>query len=202
MTLNDIQIILASASPRRIELLRQIGVRVRAQSVDIDETRLPGEPALDFVQRLALEKARRGIELIENSQGLPILGSDTIIELAGDVLGKPENRRHAKQMLQQMSGREHTVHTSVAIITKDKTLLDTSSSKVYFADLAESEIDAYLATGEADDKAGAYAIQGIAAQFIKSINGSYSGIMGLPLYETAQLLKQCGIKPLNDYNNK
>jgi len=202
MALNDIQIILASASPRRSELLRQIGVIARAQAVDIDEARLAGEPALDFVQRLAREKARHGVNIIENIQGLPILGSDTIIEVAGTVLGKPENRRHAKQMLQQMSGKRHTVHTSVAIIAGDKTVLDTSSSQVYFADLDESEIDAYLATGEADDKAGAYAIQGIAAQFIKSINGSYSGIMGLPLYETAQLLKQCGIKPLNDYNNK
>ncbi|NOQ70265.1 MAG: septum formation inhibitor Maf [Gammaproteobacteria bacterium] len=195
------QIILASASPRRFELLQQINVRAIVQSVDIDESQKPDEPVMDYVQRLAMEKAQCGFETIENEQKLPVLGADTIVEVNGVILGKPENRSQAKYMLQQLSGKKHTVHTSVAIVTEDERFFDTSSSQVYFKVLEELEIDCYLATGEADDKAGAYAIQGIAAQFIKNINGSFSGVMGLPLFETAQLLKQCGVLPLGDYKN-
>ncbi len=195
------QIILASASPRRFELLQQINVRAIVQSVDIDESQKPDEPVKDYVQRLAMEKAQSGFETIENEQKLPVLGADTIVEVNGVILGKPENRSQAKNMLQQLSGKKHTVHTSVAIVTEDERFIDTSSSQVYFKVLEELEIDCYLATGEADDKAGAYAIQGIAAQFIKNINGSFSGVMGLPLFETAQLLKQCGVLPLGDYKN-
>lgn len=195
------QIILASASPRRFELLQQINVRAIVQSVDIDESQKPDEPVMDYVQRLAMEKAQCGFETIENEQKLPVLGADTIVEVNGVILGKPENRSQAKYMLQQLSGKKHTVHTSVAIVTEDGRFIDTSSSQVYFKVLEELEIDCYLATGEADDKAGAYAIQGIAAQFIKNINGSFSGVMGLPLFETAQLLKQCGVLPLGDYKN-
>ncbi len=190
------QIILASASPRRRELLSQIGVRVMVQSVDIDETQKHNEPVMAYVQRLAMEKAQRGFDTIINENKLPVLGSDTIVEVDGLILGKPENRQQAKKMLQQLSAKKHTVHTSVAIVTEAKSLIDTSSSQVLFKTLEDQEIDLYLATGEADDKAGSYAIQGIAAQFIKNINGSFSGVMGLPLFETAQLLKQCGIWPL------
>jgi septum formation protein len=171
------------------------------QSVDIDESQKLDEPVMDYVQRLAMEKAQCGFETIENEQKLPVLGADTIVEVNGVILGKPENRPQAKYMLQQLSGKKHTVHTSVAIVTEDERFFDTSSSQVYFKVLEELEIDCYLATGEADDKAGAYAIQGIAAQFIKNINGSFSGVMGLPLFETAQLLKQCGVLPLGDYKN-
>jgi len=190
------QIILASASPRRRELLSQIGVRVMVQSVDIDETQKHNEPMMAYVQRLAMEKAQRGFDTIKNENKLPVLGSDTIVEVDGLILGKPENRQQAKKMLQQLSAKKHTVHTSVAIVTEAKSLIDTSSSQVLFKTLEGQEIDLYLATGEADDKAGSYAIQGIAAQFIKNINGSFSGVMGLPLFETAELLKQCGIWPL------
>lgn len=193
------QIILASASPRRRELLQQIGLSVRVQAVDIDETPGASEPVLDLVQRLALEKAQRGFTIIRNETKLPVLGSDTVVEIHGSVLGKPDNRQHAKSMLQQLSAHEHMVHTSVAIVTENKTLIDTSSTRVQFKVLDEQDIDAYLATGEADDKAGAYAVQGIAAQFIKNINGSFSGVMGLPLYETTCLLKQCGVDPLAQY---
>ena len=195
MTL-DAQIILASSSPRRRELLEQIGLRIMVQPVDIDESQKPGEAALDFVQRLAIEKAQSGFEIINNPQQLPVLGSDTIVVVDGCVLGKPENRQHARQMLQQLSGQKHAVHTSVAIVTEEQELIDTCSSQVQFKLLEDREIDCYLATGEADDKAGAYAIQGIAAQFVKNINGSFSGVMGLPLYETTLLLKRCGIRPL------
>jgi len=195
------QIILASASPRRRELLEQIGVTTIVRSVDIDESQKPGESAIDYVQRLAMEKARQGFATIDNPEKLPVLGADTIVVVDTTVLGKPENRQHAKKMLQQLSGKKHTVHTSVAIVTTDKAMLDTSSSQVLFKPLDEHEIDAYLASGEADDKAGGYAIQGIAAQFIKNINGSFSGVMGLPLYETAQLLERCGVRPLENYKN-
>jgi septum formation protein len=190
------QIILASASPRRRELLEQIGVFAIVQSVDIDETQQGDEPAIKFVRRLAMEKAQRGFETINNKDGLPVLGSDTIVEVDEIILGKPENRQQAKEMLELLSDRKHTVHTTVAIVTHEEKLIATSSTQVYFKALAEEEIDSYLSTGESDDKAGSYAIQGRAAQFIKNINGSYTGVMGLPLYETVQLLTRCGVKTL------
>ena len=198
MSKSNYQIILASASPRRAELLQQIAVRVKVHAVDIDETQKQGEVVLNYVQRLAMEKAQCGYAVMRKNglteeKDLPVLGSDTIVEIDGLVLGKPESRQHAKQILQQLSAKKHSVHTSIAIVTNNKELCLTSSSEVFFEKLDEDIIDRYVATGEADDKAGAYAIQGIAAQFIKRINGSYSGVMGLPLYETAKLLKQCGV---------
>lgn len=194
------QIILASASPRRRELLEQIGITVIVQAVDIDESRKQGETVKEYVQRLAMEKAECGFATIKNIQKLPVLGADTIVEIDGIVLGKPESRQQAKEMLQQLSGQKHAVHTSVAIVTEDKKIIDTSSSLVVFNKLDEQEIEDYVATGEADDKAGSYAIQGLAAQFVKNINGSFSGVMGLPLFETVQLLKRCGINPLKNKN--
>ena len=190
------QIILASASPRRRELLDQINIKAIVQAVDIDESQKQDEPVNEFVERLAMEKAQRGFDTIINEDALPVLGSDTVVEIDGVILGKPENRQHAKEMLQQLSGKKHKVHTSVAIVTKDRSIIATSSSQVHFKSLQLQEIESYLASAEADDKAGAYAIQGIAAQFVENINGSYSGVMGLPLYETVELLKQCGIAPL------
>jgi len=190
------QIILASASPRRRELLEQIGIMAVAESVDIDETQKQEEPVLDYVLRLAQEKAKAGFKQISNPHSLPVLGSDTIVEIDGILLGKPESRHHAKQILQQLSGRKHKVHTAVAIVTNDELFHVVSSSEVAFKELDDAEIDCYLNTGEADDKAGAYGIQGIAAQFVKNLNGSFSAVMGLPLYETAELLKHCGIQPL------
>lgn len=194
-------IILASASPRRRELLAQIGVRAFVQAVDIDESHKPGESVMRYVQRLAMEKAQCGFETIKNENNLPVLGSDTIVEIDGNILGKPENRQQAKEMLQQLSAKKHTVHTSVAIVTSDISVSATSSTEVLFDTMDDSDIERYIATGESDDKAGSYAIQGIAAQFIRNINGSFSGVMGLPLYETAQLLKQCNVLPLEINNN-
>lgn len=191
------QIILASASPRRRQLLQQIGVSARVHVVEIDETQQPGESSLAFVQRLAMEKAQLGYQLTDRSQLLPVLGSDTIVAIDGAVLGKPRDRDDAMKMLRLLSGKKHAVHTSVAIVTGEEMIFDTSSSEVEFKPLSEVEIERYVATGEADDKAGSYAVQGLAAQFIKNINGSYSGIMGLPLYETVQLLKRCGVDPLS-----
>ena len=196
------QIVLASASPRRLELLAQIGLRAMVRAVDIDESRYPDEPVLAFVQRLAKEKAQAGARLVEkageNRAGLPVLGSDTVVEVDGVILGKPEDRHHARVMLQMLSATTHRVHTSVAVVCSDQLLTDTSSSEVRFKQLDDSEIAAYLETGEADDKAGSYAIQGIAAQFIENIDGSFSGVMGLPLFETVRLLKQCGVDPLGN----
>ena len=193
---SDARLILASASPRRRELLRQIGISARPVAVDIDESSRPDEHVVDFVQRLAAEKALRGFEIIDNPLNLPVLGSDTAIEFRQHILGKPRDREHARQILQQLSAQKHTVHTAVAIVDEGEPVIALSSSQVWFKPLTDEEIRAYLATGEADDKAGAYAIQGIAAQFVRRIEGSYSGIMGLPLYETAALLQQCGIEPL------
>lgn len=195
--LRQAQLILASSSPRRRELLQQIAVRATVQPVAIDESIRPGESALDFVQRLALEKAVAGFNT-NNPFQLPALGSDTIVVIENEILGKPENRQQAQQMLQRLSGKRHKVHTAIAIVRGDKKFVDTSSSDVTFAVISQDEIEQYLATGEADDKAGAYAVQGQAAQFICNIKGSYSGIMGLPIYETVKLLKQCGIRPLEE----
>jgi len=198
MTNNNgkVQLVLASASPRRAELLAQININVIKRAVNIDESQKPGELVTDYVERLAMEKAQAGFDSIGNERELPVLGSDTIVELNGMILGKPENRQHARQMLKQLSGQQHTVHTAVAIVSHEKKVISCSSSQVLFKTLAAQEIENYLATGEADDKAGGYAIQGIAAQFVKNINGSFSAVMGLPLFETVELLKQCGINPL------
>jgi len=193
------QLILASASPRRRELLAQIGIPVRVQPVDIDESCRDGESVTGYVERLAMDKARHGFEVIDNPHGLPVLGSDTIVELDGDILLKPASRQHARDMLHRLSGRVHAVHTAVAIVTDSRRLHALNSSRVRFASLDEDEIRRYVATGEADDKAGAYGIQGIAAQFVEHIEGSFSGVMGLPLYETRQLLVSIGIDPLLQY---
>jgi len=196
----SVHIILASASPRRRELLQQIGINAIVQAVDIDETKKANESVRSYVERLAMEKAQRGFDIISNDDSLPVLGSDTIVEIEGEILGKPENRVHAKEILMRLSGQQHEVHTSVAIVTPHNNVIATCSSQVQFKKLETLEIENYLATGEADDKAGAYAIQGIAAQFVKNINGSFSGVMGLPLYETVALLKQCGVMPLGIKN--
>ncbi len=192
------QLILASASPRRAQLLAQININAITHAVNIDESRKQNESVADYVERLAVEKAQCGFDTIDNEKKLPVLGSDTVVEIHGTILGKPDDRQHARQMLQQLSGQQHVVHTAVAIVSVDKKSVVCSSSQVLFKALDDQEIENYLATGEADDKAGAYAIQGIAAQFVKNINGSFSGVMGLPLFETVALLKQCGIHPLRN----
>jgi septum formation protein len=186
------KIILASASPRRAELLRQIGVSFQQLPVDIDEALKPDETPVDHVARLAREKACAGAELaLQHEIHLPVLGADTIIELDGEVMGKPVNAEHARTMLQTLSGKTHHVHTAVCLICGEMQIQALSSSRVEFARLCPAEIEHYVASGEPLGKAGAYAIQGAAAQFIKLLHGSYSGVMGLPLYETAELLKSC-----------
>jgi len=192
---SDFEIVLASASPRRLELLQQIGVCALVQSVPVDEVLMAGERPLDFVQRLALDKAKAGFEfMLQQDIELPVLGSDTIVELDGEVFGKPADSEQAESMLAKLSGRVHQVHTAVAVKTADAEYSALSTSQVEFAVLSDEMIKAYVTTGEPLDKAGSYGIQGRAAQFVKNLNGSYSGVMGLPLFETAKLLAAAQVK--------
>jgi septum formation protein len=190
------QLILASASPRRCELLKQIGVCFEQQVAAIDETPAPGEAPADYVVRLALEKART-VHAARRS-ALPVLGADTAVVVDGAILGKPADLAHARDMLRQLSGRAHEVCSAVALVAQREAVAVTCS-KVWFRQLGEGEIDAYWRSGEPCDKAGAYAVQGLAATFIERLEGSYSGVMGLPLYETARLLQDFGIEVLGQH---
>ncbi len=192
---------LASASPRRGELLEQIGISFEQFSVDITEERRAGEVAEVFCLRLALEKARAGRARLSRSDSRPVLGSDTVVALNEQVLGKPANRDDAHAMLLQLSGQTHEVYTAVALVGADgQAESRLSVSHVTFRAITEEEIAAYWATGEPADKAGAYGIQGRGAIFIERLEGSYSGVMGLPLFETAELLGHFGIKVLGPNN--
>jgi septum formation protein len=188
------KLILASASPRRSELLQQMGVEFHVHPLDMDESMLPGEGVLQHVKRLAIEKARLGYAQVSQQENdLAVLAADTVVEIDGEVLGKPVNKQQAAVFLARLSARKHKVHTAVALVTGNNELSEISSSEVEFTKLSEQTITAYVATGEPLDKAGAYAIQGIAGQFVVNLNGSYSGVMGLPLYETAKLFSACGV---------
>lgn len=198
----DKRIYLASQSPRRRELLKQIGVsfevlplRTLAGRADVIETPNPDESAIDFVQRMAREKARSGWHAVEIRHLLkfPVLSADTLIDVDGEILGKPSDRDVAEAMLTRLAGREHWVHTAVSIQRDSRVESLLSSSKVQFGPLDSLTIRRYLDSSEYSDKAGAYGIQGRAAAFIKCIEGSHTGIMGLPLFETTALLKQFGI---------
>lgn len=199
-------IYLASKSPRRSELLRQLGVdfvelhlreatgRVR----DIDEQAEDGEPPAHYVERIARTKATIGWKRMEQRllAPHPVLGADTEVVLDGEVFGKPRDVGDARAMLARLSGRRHDVLTGVALKTANGVAFALSPSSVTFRTLAPDEIDRYVASGESLDKAGAYAIQGRAAAFVSRLDGSYSGVMGLPLYETADLLAKAGIAVL------
>lgn len=182
------EIILASASPRRAKLLDQLGVNYSIQIVDIDESNRENELPEDLVQRLALEKSQA--ISTEDAQNKPVLGADTLGVLHGELLVKPKDFEHAKHMLSNMSGNWHEILSAVALSYNGKTLICLNKNRVLFRQLSLAEIEDYWHTGEPQDKAGAYAVQGLAAAFIERIEGSYSGIMGLPLFETADLLKQ------------
>ncbi|MCW8955823.1 MAG: Maf-like protein [Gammaproteobacteria bacterium] len=188
------QITLASASPRRQQLLDQIGVRYRVLPVDIDETPRNHELPQDVVCRLALEKAQLGYQRQTDKQ--PVLGADTIVVLNEQILGKPGSREDGLAMLAALSGHSHQVITAVAMVDGERSECCISRSQVYFREMSQAEIEAYWNTGEPVDKAGGYGIQGLAAQFIERLDGSYSGVMGLPLFETAELLKLFGIELL------
>ncbi|MDF1693039.1 MAG: Maf family protein [Zhongshania sp.] len=183
-------VILASKSPRRAELLQQIGLRFEVIAADIDETPAVNEGAQEYVRRMAVEKAMAVVALAPNRA---VLAADTSVILDGEILGKPESRRHAEVMLSRLSGRSHQVMTAVALYAGGTLRQALAVTEVTFAVLSPAQIRAYLATGEADDKAGSYGIQGAAGYFVQHLSGSYSGVVGLPLYETAALLSEAGI---------
>jgi len=186
------QIYLASNSPRRRELLAQIGVGFRVVAVSLDETPWPGEDAESYVRRVALEKARAGRDLVAGrSPRLPVLAADTAVVIDGRVLGKPRDREGALAMLRLLSGRTHQVLSAVALVDREEALA-LSESQVRFRPIGDAEAQAYWQTGEPADKAGGYAIQGLGALFVEHLSGSYSGVMGLPLFETAALLEAAG----------
>lgn len=188
-------IYLASKSPRRQELLRQIGVSFEVLPVDVDETMRVDESPEAHAARLALAKARAGWSSLDAGRRLPVLGADTIVVARGQVLGKPADRAQALDMLQLLSAGSHRVVSAVAISGERERVL-VSTSSVTFRTLSASECEAYWESREPVDKAGAYAIQGLAALFISRLEGSYSGVMGLPLFETGELLEECGINLL------
>jgi septum formation protein len=185
---------LASGSPRRRELLQQIGVPFRVVGAAVDEAVLPAEAPAAYVARLAAAKADAGWERSRDADA-PVLAADTAVVLDGRILGKPSDRRDAAEMLQQLSGRTHEVLTAIALRTAGGMQSRISRSEVTFRRITGEEVQAYWETGEASDKAGAYAIQGRAAVFVADLRGSYSGVMGLPLFETAELLGAAGVIP-------
>ncbi len=187
-----VDLYLASASPRRRELLQQMGVRFDVLPVAINEAQRMNELPRAYAQRLAQEKAQAGWQLLALAQRQPVLGADTIVIIDDLILGKPRDRAEAISMLQRLSGRRHQVVTAVALVA-DHCSVAVNVSEVRFRTLSLPECEAYWATGEAADKAGAYAIQGRAAVFIEHLSGSYSGVMGLPIFETAQLLQQANV---------
>jgi septum formation protein len=194
MTFTPGTLVLASASPRRRELLTQIGVPHAVLAVDIDESALAGEAPAALAVRLAREKALAGRTRDGNRRA--VLGSDTIVVLDGEVYGKPRDAGDARRMLSALSGRSHQVMSAVALaLPGDGPVSDALNvTEVQMRPIAPAEIDAYWASGEPAGKAGAYAIQGLGAVFIQHIRGSYSGVMGLPLYETASLLQAAGLR--------
>lgn len=186
---------LASQSPRRRQLLGQLGLEFRLLDAEVEEVRGPGEAAEDYVRRVAREKAGAGLLEVVAVPRAVVLGADTEVVLDGDVFGKPRDEADAATMLRRLSGRRHQVLSSVALVDAAREAQATSVSEVEFAELTDVEIARYVATGEPMGKAGAYAIQGRAEAFIRHLSGSYSGVMGLPLHATAALLREFGMWP-------
>jgi nucleoside triphosphate pyrophosphatase len=184
----DPAFILASASPRRRALLQQIGCHFLVSPAEIDEAVLVGESPEDYVNRMALQKAMAGWHANQHNQ-LPVLGADTTVVLGNHIFGKPSDQEDAISMLSQLSGKTHRVLSSVAMVQGDKQQVVLSETLVTFRLLDSDECHRYWQTGEPSDKAGAYAIQGLGAVFVTAINGSYSGVVGLPLAETCTLLE-------------
>jgi nucleoside triphosphate pyrophosphatase len=185
---------LASKSPRRAELLARLGLDFGVLDLDLPEHRQPNEPAGEYVRRVAREKAGAGLLTVMAVPGAVVLGADTEVILDDEVFGKPRDAADAAAMLRRLSGRTHQAVTAVSLVSASREVQAVSVSEVSFAELVEEEIAAYVATGQADGKAGAYGIQGAAERFVRHLSGSYSGVMGLPLYETSQLLKSFGVQ--------
>lgn len=196
------RIYLASQSPRRRELLKQIGVYYEMlllrsdprRQISVDETPFQDEAALDYVQRICRAKAEAGWDtlLLRNLPRFPVLAADTTVTLDSKIIGKPDDKEHAAEILRMLSGRQHQVLTAVAVAFDERVEMRLSTTTVTFDTLNEERIRRYLLTHEAHDKAGAYGIQGQAGAFVQRIEGSYTGVMGLPLYETVELLKLFG----------
>ncbi|MBU0690045.1 MAG: septum formation inhibitor Maf [Gammaproteobacteria bacterium] len=203
MSSNHTRIYLASQSPRRRELLKQIGVHFdplllrndSRREVRVDETPLADELPVDYVQRICHAKAEAGWEalLLRKLRTYPVLAADTTVTVNGKIIGKPDNNEHAFQILSELSGTRHQVLTAVAVAFEGRVEMRLSTTHITFAELDETRIRRYLLTGEAHDKAGAYGIQGAAGAFVKHIDGSYTAVMGLPLFETIELLQSFGV---------
>lgn len=189
--MSNLRVILASQSPRRRDLLLLIGVQHEVVPADIDETLLPGEVPAAHAERLAREKSRL---VASRYPGDVVIGADTIVVLDGEVLGKPHNSGEAVATLTRLSGRTHTVHTAVAVTLDDRTLSAVESVEVTFRRLRRDVIEAYVATGEPMDKAGAYGIQGYGATIVERIHGDYFSVMGLPLGRLVNLLHEMGLQ--------
>lgn len=192
---SKLNIYLASQSPRRRELLEQLGVRYELLRVSVDEVTLIDETPKEYVTRISLDKATHA-EIYRVSESLPerpVLAGDTCVALNGIIFGKPKDYSDAFRMLSQLSNNTHEVHTSLALVWKGTSYTALSCSKVTFCGLSEKDIERYWKSGEPHDKAGSYAIQGHAAGFITYLEGSYSGVVGLPLYELRCLFKQAGL---------
>lgn len=200
------EIYLASRSPRRLELLQQMGIACKTvllreetqRQRDVDETPLSSENPFIYVERMAKMKAEIGVIRAKQRAlpSMPLLGADTIVVFNGTIFGKPSDPADARRMLKLLSGTQHEVLTAVAVTDGARMLHDTSISRVRFRDITDAEIAAYIASNEPMGKAGAYAVQGMGAVFIERLEGSYSGVMGLPIFETSMLLSQFGIKAL------
>jgi nucleoside triphosphate pyrophosphatase len=185
------RVVLASQSPRRRDLLNLIGIAHTVRPADIDESVLPGERPLDCVERLARAKARR---LAANDRHAVVIGADTVVVIDDRILNKPENENDARAMLQRLAGREHVVHTAVCVIYDSAEVAGVETVAVHFRPLSAAEIDAYIATGEPMDKAGAYGIQGYGATIVERVNGDFFAVMGLPLVRLTRLLSGVGLR--------
>ncbi|WP_122036568.1 nucleoside triphosphate pyrophosphatase [Aliivibrio sp. EL58] len=186
------QVFLASGSPRRKELLTQLGYQFEILSIDVEEVHQSHETPLIYVERLSKDKAQAGVRVLELTKNkyVPVLGSDTIVVIDGVILEKPKDFEDAKRMLLALSGRQHQVMTAVTLATPDEIRTKTVITQVWFKTLSEQEIEQYWESGEPCDKAGSYGIQGSGGRFVSRIDGSYHAVMGLPLMETDQLLHQ------------
>jgi septum formation protein len=190
-------LVLATASPRRSELLAQLGVSFTVAPADIDERVAPAEAPQAYVRRMAIGKAQQGYAqavAVRKGSALIVLGADTTVVVDEQILGKPDDQADAMRMLEQLSGRTHKVMSSVAMTDGTQVDTRTSVTEVSFRDIGPDERAAYWGTGEPCDKAGAYGIQGLGALFVSGLNGSYTGVVGLPLYETAELLELFGCR--------
>ncbi len=185
------KLFLASGSPRRLALLNQLGLSATVVDAPIEEVALPHEPPRSFVMRMAIEKAFTGYNKLAGHD-IWVVAGDTLVELEGDVLGKPRNQQQARDFLTKLSGKTHRVLSAVALIHQGETFASLNETSVTFTRFTDQQLAHYLDSNEWQGKAGAYAIQGLGALFISHVNGSYSGVMGLPLFETSELLVRAG----------